>query len=581
MALRGYTLDLGSVHLPMPLHIAFLAVWGVFGSFAAVALAYAIADRDWLRRALDAARGSADRKWLIYGCAAAFLLPLSIRILVLRDMPLTDDESSYRFMAELLASGRLWAESPPLKIFFDRGQMINDGKLYAQYFLGWPMLMVPGVWLGFTGLMNPLYAALTVPPLYGMVRRQLGRAWAQLALLLYLSSPLLMIGAATELSHTSCVMALAYVAWFFGRTRDAGGWIDHAGLALAFSVAFFIRPQSALALGLPFLVLWLVARWREPERRAARLLAFALPALVMAGLFFAVNHLQTGSATKVAYQQALDYAQENDGQFVSDAQRWDVDVAHLRFDRSPVEALGHVGIGLFRLNFALFGWPLSLFFVALAGSPRGTGPWWAGVGLFLAAHLPATDAGIDSFGPVHYFELALPALVLSCVGVRRLARHVASRGDGEESRRWQLLPLALVVALVMTSLAGYVPVRLKALGSMAENIEMPRDAVYRAGLERAIVFAPWPYAPNCRSYPTQFHVRFRPNNDPDLDNDVLWVNHLSVVENRQLMAHFPDRLGYVMVWSQDCEVQLLPLDALAEGQVRDGRRRKASRRSMD
>ena len=105
----------------------------------------------------------------------------------------------------MLATGRLWADSHPLKEFFDRVFMINDGKFYGQYFIGWPALMVPGVWVGAVGYMNAVYSALTVPPLFGIARRMGGSSAARVALLLFLASPMLMVGAATEMSHPSCL----------------------------------------------------------------------------------------------------------------------------------------------------------------------------------------------------------------------------------------------------------------------------------------------------------------------------------------------------------------------------------------
>ena len=37
--------------------------------------------------------------------------------------------------------------------------------------------------------------------------------------------------------------------------------------------------------------------------------------------------------------------------------------------------------------------------------------------------------------------------------------------------------------------------------------------------------------------------------------------------NRELMQHFPDRPGFVMVWDEACDVQLLPLDELGPDDV--------------
>ena len=61
----------------------------------------------------------------------------------------------------------------------------------------------------------------------------------------------------------------------------------------------------------------------------------------------------------------------------------------------------------------------------------------------------------------------------------------------------------------------------------------------------------------CHAKPTHNFAFFRPNNDPDLQNDVLWVNNLSLDENRKLMSHFPGRSGYVLLRRKDCRVMLI------------------------
>ena len=66
----------------------------------------------------------------------------------------------------------------------------------------------------------------------------------------------------------------------------------------------------------------------------------------------------------------------------------------------------------------------------------------------------------------------------------------------------------------------------------------------------------------CFSKPTHNYVYFRPNNDPDLKNDVLWVNNLSLEENRGFMRHFPGRKGYVLLRGKDCRVVFIPLSKM-------------------
>ena len=580
-----YTLDLGSTVGPTPRFKRFLALWGGFGAIGsilwAVGFARLAATGVRAQRLGAAWDTSADRLWLCAGSCAGLVVPLALRIGLLHGAPLTDDESAYRFTAELLASGRLRVESPPLKLFFDRIFMINDCHLYGQYFVGWSALMVPGVWLGCPGLMNAVYSALTVPALFLVVRRLAGRRWAKAAVFVYLFAPMLMVGAATELCHTSCLMALAWTTWFLLRSRDHDApWWSHAGVAFAFSLAFLIRPTSALGVGLPLLVYWGAGlRARSPAERRMRLMAFLLPAILMASLFLAVNKVQTGSATIVSYQRLLSYMQENGYRFSGWEHLNERELKLLRLDFPLLTVLGRDGIALFRLNFDLFGWPCSFLFALLAGLGGFTTVLWTSLLSFFCVHLYLFDSGIDSFGPVHYFETAWPLLLLTVLGLRRACESPA----GADSAPAPLapatttagvpaafLPQALLVALVFASLTGYVPVRFRALAQMAEAINTPRDTLRQAGLHHAVVFAPRPYVALCRSWPNEHFVNWWPNNDPDLRNDVLWANHMSVEQDRRLMAYFPERRAYLMRWTPACTVEFLALDGLAPGSVPDG-----------
>jgi 4-amino-4-deoxy-L-arabinose transferase-like glycosyltransferase len=429
--------------------------------------------------------------------------------------------------------------------------------------------MAPGIWLGIGGYMNAVYSALTVPALFLAARRLVGSGWARVTVGIYLTAPMLMIGAATEMSHTSCLFAVAWMGWFLLRSRDehAPAW-SHAGVAAAFGVAFFVRPTSALGAGLPVLVTWLWGLRRlPPARRPVALTAFAAPAAALAVLFLSVNHAQTGSALKPAYLREAEYARENQYRFTN----WSVrsgyventPVVHFDFGRSWSEHLAYSGLALLRLNFALFGWPGSLLFVVLAPG-RGPGLMLtASFVTFCLVHLAVLNPGLDTFGPHHYFELAWPVLLLSALGLARTAR-----GLGQLAARATPYPAALAVALILVSVLQYTPIRLGVIASIAAHVNRARDALAAAGIHRAVVFTPQPFpvrAAGC-SWPRHF-VGWRPHTDPDLANDVLWVNHVSVEENRKLMDTLPGRRGYVLQWDATCRPRLLPLDGLSPDAV--------------
>ncbi len=174
----GYSLDLGSGGMTTEYHTAFLALWGFFGLAAAAALTYGLL----LLLSASRSRGEfppllaagSDRRWILVTVVLALLIPVAIRTFVLVGAPVTDDESTYRFSAQLLARGQLYAESPPEKFFFDRSFMINDGRFYTQYFLGWPALMLPFLLLGVSGLANAFFSAATAPAVFLVARRVAG-----------------------------------------------------------------------------------------------------------------------------------------------------------------------------------------------------------------------------------------------------------------------------------------------------------------------------------------------------------------------------------------------------------------------
>lgn len=552
--LDSYLLDLGSMTVPAPRHRAFLFFWTLLGSLAAILLAVGLTRVLTLLGAGQPAparrpSGRLAALWPLLFALAATATAATIRILVLRGAPLTDDESAYRFMALVLASGRLSVESPPLKAFFDRVFMINDGRFYAQYFLGWPALMVPGVRFGATGFMNAIYSGLTVAAIFGIARRLAGDSAAKAACVIYLASPMVAVGAATEMAHPSCTMALAFSLYCLLRARESfTAWWAHAGVAFSFGAAFMNRPTSALGIGLPILGWWLVTLFEHSSRRRARALAsFALPAVLMAAIFFGVNTAQNGSPLKTSYARAQEYMREVNYVNVGWSAEHPPETLHeyLLPRGDLAKPLANTTVALVRLTFDLFGSPLLLVLVGLAWAVRSARVAWSSVACFVAVHFFVADSGVDTYGPVHFFELSLPLLLLCGIGYARLR---------ELSARWwpQLTPAwtsALLASLLLASLAGFVPVRLASVRRVADNVNMPADAVRQAGLTNAVVFTAGLFTPQECAAPTRHFVYFRPNNDPALKNDILWVNHLGWEVDHDLMKYFPGRAGYLLQWN--------------------------------
>jgi hypothetical protein len=558
-----YALDLGSVILPTPRYFIFVAMWSVLGAGATALLAAAMAREIRPGGSVAKLAGEwlalSDRRFLTWAMVIAFALPALIRFGLLHGAPLADDETAYHFSAELLSRGRLWVPSPPMKIFFDQVFLINDGRLYSCYFLGWPALLTVGVWLHLPGLVNPLLSALTVPALERSLRPFVGSAWSRAGVLLFLSSPFLQVAAATELSHTSCLFALAWTLHYCLRAGDSGSTRDHAMFGLSLATAFCIRPQSTVPLVLPLVIIWFVRLVRQPWKPMSRgVIAFAIPAGVLAVLFLGVLWLQNGSPFMVGYNKYNQYIAANDFRFTPFT-RTELEAAVPGFNfLEVIGAMARTTSGMFRLNFDLFGWPSSFVFLipaALAYS-RKDRVLWAMVGSFLLLMSFQNDWGIDTFGPVHAFEFSLPVLLLTVVGAQRLHDHLS--GGDETATAWISSP-ALLGALIVTAWVGFVPVRLDAVRRIADHVNVALRAPEQAGIHKAVIFSPLPFAPKCGLDPTHF-VFFHPANDPWLQNDILWVNTLEDSVNRQFLQTIPDRPGYKLQWLRDCTVRLTPVE---------------------
>jgi hypothetical protein len=578
-ALGAFWLDLGSTNFPTPRYVTFVAFWALFGSLAATLLAVALSRRlgtsSQIERLAAQCRALPEWRVLVWTCTAAFVIPLVLRLRVLQGAPLADDEGAYRFAAELLASGRLWVSSPEPRLFFDQNFMINDGRLYPVYFLGWPALLAMGTLIHAPAVVNPLLSALTVPALLRVLRHFVGPVWAVGGILLFLSAPFVQIAAATQLSHTSSLMALTWcLAMYLQTTRPDASMRAHAGFAFFLAVAFCIRPQSAVALALPLVVSWVFALRRVDWRlRVRTALAFLLPSAVLAALFLGALWAQNGSPWRVGYARYNRYIVENALRFTSFEPNDLTAIPGFDFTQLAL-GIARTAAGIFRLNFDLFGWPSSLAFIVLSLPLLSAGgrQLWAMVGSYLVLMLFQRDWGIDTFGPLHAFELSLPILVLTIVGARNLSERLTwTEAKGVPERwQWSVFPACLLAAFIACAGLAFVPVRLQAVGEIAGHLNQALRAPERAGLHRAVIFAPWPFAPSCGLTPRHF-VLFRPVNDPDLQNDVLWVNHVDVESDRRLVESLPDRTGYVMQWTATCEVTLLPLATLKPGDVPPGR----------
>jgi hypothetical protein len=189
---------------------------------------------------------------------------------------------------------------------------------------------------------------------------------------------------------------------------------------------------------------------------------------------------------------------------------------------------------------------------------------------FVGVHFFITDVGVDLFGPVHFTEAAVPLIVLTVAGLARLARFrllVVGRESAVLAAPW---PWLLALALCIVSLVGYIPIRLETLYSITSHISRPFRAVEALDAGPAVIFMARPFAPSIKPETPRHFVYYPPVNGPDCDDQKLWVNHISVADDRRFMQFHPGRTGFVLFWLNSGDLALIPLADLSKGDVPDG-----------
>lgn len=173
----------------------------------------------------------------------------------------------------------------------------SDGGLFSQYPLGWPLVMLLGSLIGWTGLALSIAAVLAVTGVAALAKELSGsRIVGNLAAILLLLSPILAVQGGVYLNYLFTLgLGTWFSAMFLGAVR-----LRSVPRVLVAAVAFgwIVNTRTFDALLWAVLVTGWVAwtergRWREQRATAT---AFLLGLLPFVALLLAHNHAVTGSA---------------------------------------------------------------------------------------------------------------------------------------------------------------------------------------------------------------------------------------------------------------------------------------------
>lgn len=460
---------------------------------------------------------------------------------VLRDQVVTDDEYAYLFQARLLLAGHVAAPSPELPEFFNNVFVRADGvRWFGQYPPGHPLMLVPGVALGFPRIVPAVVTGLGVF-LTGLVLRPLaGAGWALAGALLLAASPLYLLNGATLLSHSTAYAGLALAVLAALRAASGGGAVWAAAVGAGIGLTFLARPWTGLVLGTFPAALLL---WGTLRRRRWRGLVLAAALAATAGaLYLAANAAVSGNPWRTGYDAVRSGGDKEFGFGTILAGR------HVH---TPGLGIVNAGILALRLLAWSFAWTLPAWLVAGrarrirdGGTPPGLPAprvlaWGAGFMVLagVLSYVPYWAAGVNDTGPLLTYELLLPLGVLVTLGARR----GGAAGAGG-------LAAGLVACAVL-----FWPVQVRHLRAVTARVRAPLAAVERTVRPPALVFTVTVQGPEPESW-----VFGHPNPGPDLGDPILYVRDRGPGNDALRRLH-PGRRAYRLDAGPDGP-RVVPLD---------------------
>lgn len=544
LAYNHYAIHYGT-HGWSPPEVAFLLHYLLFGTAAVLLLgtAFDLAGGRHLTRAFDRlAAVPARSAWALSALAAAlvFALVTLSRYVLLGDTAITDDENVYSFMARTFASGHLYLPSmpEPIRPFFDNHFVINNGKWYGIYFPGHPALLALGERFHLMHWVPTMSATLTVLLTFAVGRRIFGQRSALLALPLLVVSPFFILSSATLLSHSTAgllLMAFVYAMLRVLERPERPAWWLAAALALGWTG--LTRPLSGAAFAIPWLVLLAISLRRAGGRTWTGATLFCLVGAGSVALLGAYNLVLSGDPLTTGYHT---FGRITGLSFTLGALT----------APAPFPSLFELGYTLARLNFWLFGWPLSLAFLPFVRRTReGVALLLAPAGVVLLFAV-TTVPSINVVGPVHYAELVAPLVLVSASGIEELAQWVRTRLSASAGR-----VLALPIAATLCALVLYVPLYVGSLSAMATVARAPYDLVETARIDHAVVFV---RSLGALDFPPWSWAYYPRNPSPNLADPVLYVRDLGEPRNRDLIRFMPNRTPF-WLGIKDGRLVLVPL----------------------
>jgi hypothetical protein len=221
-------------------------------------------------------------------------------------MPISTDEFAYSFQADLMKSFRLYAPMPDNCEFYPcENVVMSNGKWFAKYTTGFPLLLAPGAAVGAPWIVNPVISIFTLVFIFLLTQMLFNRKSAYAAVVIAILSPFFFFnGAAAFQPHISLACALLGATYFYWKSIRERKLIFAFLCGVFFSMAVLIRPVDTGLWTLVFTIITVLELIMGKDRVAMLKSLATISLFGILGIFgvLLVNKIQTGDFTKFSFQ---------------------------------------------------------------------------------------------------------------------------------------------------------------------------------------------------------------------------------------------------------------------------------------
>jgi hypothetical protein len=187
---------------------------------------------------------------------ASVALLVCVAIFILQNFPNSGDEYIYIYQAKNFLAGRFWNKPHPLQEFFDFANIINkDGKLFGQFFPGWPLVLTCAIFLKIPlYFVNPILGTLSLLAVFFLGKKLYNEKVAVLSMIFTMFSSFFLFNSASYWSHTLCSLLLVLFVYHSLCFVDSEKVYNAVLSGLFFGAAFITQTYTAILCGIPVFV---------------------------------------------------------------------------------------------------------------------------------------------------------------------------------------------------------------------------------------------------------------------------------------------------------------------------------------